>query len=209
MIAQKLVVITGDLVKSREIKERLKIQLKIKSTLEKVNRRFEKVILVKFSITIGDEFQGLMTSLKQSHSIIKEISRYLYPISVCFGVGEGGISTKISKRTTEMDGECFLLSRRALIEAKKRRQTLIYQTNNNSRDVFINTIIMLQDAIKQNWKDLHYRRVWEYEKYGTTEKVAKKEGVSSRAISKALRVAKYNEIKRAEEVIENSLQTTF
>lgn len=208
-MSKKFVAITGDLVRSREIKERSKIQSKIKSILEKVNRRFGKVILVKFSITIGDEFQGLITSLKQSYSIIKEINKYLYPLNICFGVGEGKISTKIGKRTTEMDGECFFLSRKALIKAKKRRQSLIYQTNNNSRDIFINTIIMLQDAIKQNWKDLHYQRVWEYEKYGTTEKVAKKKGVSSQAISKALRVAKYSEIKRAEEVIVNSLETTF
>lgn len=205
---KKFVSITGDLVRSREIRERSKIQSKIKSTLEKVNRQFGKVILVKFSITIGDEFQGLITSIKQSYSLIKAIRKYLYPLNICFGVGEGGLSTKISKRTTEMDGECFLLSRRALIQAKKRGQSLIYQTNDNSRDMFLNTIIMLQDAIKQNWKDLHYQRVWEYEKYGTTEKVAKKEGVSSQAISKALRVAKYSEIKRAEDVIVGTLETT-
>jgi len=203
----KYIVITGDLKESRKISKRKKIQEKLKIVLDKINNKYRKNIKVKFSITLGDEFQGLIDSLALSYIIIKDIKRLLFPLKISFGVGVGKISTKFSKRTSEMDGEAFFRSRKALGHAKNLKQNIYYITGDKNRDEFINTIIMLIEAIRRDWKEIHWRRVWRYEELGTFEKVAKQEGVSKQMISKMFNEIKYDEVKKAEEILEKFLST--
>lgn len=191
--------ITGDLVRSREIQQRNEVQMKLAKTLDEVNKQFRNIIKVKFSITLGDEFQGLIKSLEESYDIIEHIMRLIYPVRISFGVGEGAIYTSIEETTSKMDGQCFFRSREALEKAKKRNQSLIYITGDEKRDVAVNTILMLMDTVRQNWKDLHWRRVWKFEELGTYKAVAKVEKVSFQKIFKSLEVAKYKKIKLAEE----------
>lgn len=197
--------ITGDLVKSREIPNRSRVQIKLANVLDKINKQFRDFIVVKFSITLGDEFQGLLKSPEKSYDIIKEIQKLLYPVKISFGISVGSISTKIMKKTTEMDGECFTHSRAALQKAKEENQSTVYITGNSEKDLTINTIIMLIDTIKNNWKERHYRRVWLYEKLGTHKKVANKEKISRQMITKILQIIKYKEIKSAEESLRKLL----
>lgn len=191
--------ITGDLVRSREIQQRNEVQMKLAKTLDEVNKQFRNIIKVKFSITLGDEFQGLIKSLEESYDIIEYIMRLIYPVRISFGVGEGAIYTSIEETTSKMDGQCFFRSREALEKAKKRNQSLIYITGDEKRNVAVNTILMLMDTVRQNWKDLHWRRVWKFEELGTYKAVAKVEKVSFQKIFKSLKVAKYKKIKLAEE----------
>lgn len=199
--------ITGDLIKSREISNRAEVQIRLQKVLDEINKQFKDVIVVKFSITLGDEFQGLINSVEKSYDIIKEIQKLLYPIKVSFGVGVGSISTKIMKKTTEMDGECFIYSRNALKKAKEENRSIIYITINSIKDLSVNTIIKLTDVIRNNWKPLHYRRIWLYEELGTFEKVAKKEKITKQMVSKMFIDIKYKQIKETEEIIGKILST--
>ncbi|MDI6641020.1 MAG: SatD family protein [Elusimicrobiota bacterium] len=199
--------ITGDLIKSREIPNRNRIQLKLQNILDRVNKQFKDIIIVKFSITVGDEFQGLLNSVEKSYDIIKEIQNSLYPVKISFGVGVGSISTKIMKKSTEMDGECFRWSREALEKAKKDEQSIVYITGNSEKDLAMNTIIMLMDAIKNDWKTIHYKRTSLYEKFGTFDKVAVKEGITKQMISKMFADIKYKKIKKTEETVRKLLST--
>lgn len=202
-------VITGDLVKSREICDRNKVQKKLLTIINKVNIEFHKYIVVKFSLTLGDEFQGLINSVEKSYTIVKEIQKSIYPIKISFGIGVGSISTKIMKRTTEMDGECFVRSRYALQLAKETGQSIVYATGLDRDDIAINTIIMLMDTIRNKWKELHYRRIWLYEKLGTLEKVAQKENITKQMVSKNFACIGYETIRNAEETIINLLSTLY
>jgi len=200
------VVVTGDIVESRKIEQRDKFQQKLRKVLDEINQKFKKVIVVKFCFTLGDEFQGLINSLGESYTIVKKLQEMLYPVKICFGVGLGDISTKISKQTSGMDGECFLRSRAALEEAKRINQSVVYNTQTNI-DLAVNTIIKLLDAIKKDWKSHHYKRVQLYEQLGTLEKVAKAEKVSKQTVSKMFIYIKFNEVKQAEENIKKLLST--
>lgn len=202
----KYCAITGDLIKSREIEQRHKVQAKLVKILDKVNKNFRNVIVVKFTVTLGDEFQGLINSLAESYKIITFITKLIHPVEISFGVGEGGISTSIENTTSKMDGECFFRSREALEEAKKISQSVVYNTQTDV-DLMINAIIRLIDAIRNDWKSIHYKRIWLYEKLGTLEKVAKVEKVTKQMISKMLIDIKYDKVKEAKETIEKFLST--
>lgn len=197
--------ITGDLVKSREIPNRSKVQTKMKKMLDRINKQFRDVIVVKFFIILGDEFQGLISSAEKSYDIIKEIQKSIYPVKISFGVSVGSISTKIMKKTTEMDGECFVRSRDALQKAKEKNQSVVYLTGNSEKDIAINTIIMLTDTIRKNWKNPHYKRIWEYEELGSQQAVAQKNKISQQMVSKILNTTNYFKIKNAEQNIRNLL----
>ena len=53
-------VIIGDLIDSRNIKNRKKAQQNLNFVLEKVNKKYCELILVPFKITLGDEFVGVL-----------------------------------------------------------------------------------------------------------------------------------------------------
>ncbi|MCD6422562.1 MAG: hypothetical protein J7L42_00380 [Elusimicrobia bacterium] len=201
------VALTGDVVASRKISYRSRFQQKLLKVIEKINKEFKKVLVVKFAITVGDEFQGLLNSLETSYEIVKEFHQNLFPVKLTFGVGAGRISTAIRKRTSEMDGECFVFSRKALEQAKKLKQSVVYITGKKDRDIAVNTIISLIDTIKSNWKEIHYRRVFRYQCLGTLEEVAKKEKVSKQVISKMFSQIKYAEVKEAEKNLKELLST--
>ena len=56
----KYVAIIGDLKKSRDIKQRDKVQARIQSALEQINFSYHALIVSKLTLTIGDEFQALL-----------------------------------------------------------------------------------------------------------------------------------------------------
>lgn len=196
----RYVAVTCDLVKSREIPNRRKVQEKLLVVLNSINKEFKDFVIVKFSMTIGDEFQGLLSGIEKSYDICRTIEKEVYPLKVVFGVGIGHVSTNIARRTSEMDGICFVRSRYALEKAKKDNQSIVFFSGNQSwmMDSTLNTIIMLIDTIKQSWKDIHYRRVWGYEELKTLEAVARREKVSFQMIDKSLKTARYEQILTAE-----------
>lgn len=194
-------VIIGDIVKSRKIEERGKVQEKLKKILETVNRDFKEYIEVRFSITMGDEFQGLLKDLSKSYEIIRYIEKELYPLKIRFGVGMGKLGTPIFENIGEMDGECFVKARKAIEDAKKLGQNIVYNLGNNEKDMIINTILMLLEAVKTSWKDIHLKRIWLYEKMGTYEKVAKKEKISKQMVSKMFKRINYYKVKKAEKIL--------
>ncbi|MCX7724114.1 MAG: SatD family protein [Thermodesulfovibrio sp.] len=196
--------IIGDIVKSRNLNKREQIQELLRTTLKEINETFKDSILSKFSIILGDEFQGLLKSPENSYLIIKEIDKAMYPVKIRFGVGIGSISTMIYENVGEMDGECFVRAREAIKSAEEIGQNIFYISGNEEKDLCLNTIFLFLDSIKSSWKEKHFKRVFLYEKLESYEKVAEKEKVSKQMISKMFKNIKYDKLKKAEKVI-NSL----
>ncbi len=75
--------------------ERKSVQKKLETLLERINNDYRESIVSKFTITPGDEFQGLLSALSLLIVIIELITKELYPHLVRFGVGISDIYTKI------------------------------------------------------------------------------------------------------------------
>lgn len=124
-IIDMYVVITGDVVGSTKFSmdRRREIQIELKAILDDLNEHniLKDGIVSEFSISRGDEIQGLLQDVSNPFSYI----RY---IQICsgedwrmrFGIGRGELSTEFRPRTTEMDGECFYKSRDAINMAKAK-----------------------------------------------------------------------------------------
>lgn len=198
------IAVTGDLIKSRRLPARAQVQRRLKSILNKINKKFR--VVVPFSLIRGDEFQGLIDDLLTAYEIAREIERLLYPVKTRLGIGAGVLSTDIGKTTAEMDGECFHRSREALNKTKKEGGDIVFKTDNAFLDESVNAILFLIHSIKKDWKEIHYRRVQEYEKMGSIEKMTRREETSYQAIWKTLKKAKYEAVKRGEETVKTLLK---
>ena len=107
--------VIGDLVDSRSIPAREKFQKQFAQVITEVNLRFRPSIASKFTVTIGDEFQGLLGKASHICRLVDTIISGLYPVKVRFGIGVGHISTEIDPaKSLGADGPAYWAARRAI-----------------------------------------------------------------------------------------------
>lgn len=202
-------VITADIRKSREVVDRGQLQKLIFSTLEEVNKQFNKNLTVKFGITIGDEWQGVLPNLAYSYKISSFFIEQFYPHSLAVGVGEGEITTPVRARSAEMDGPAFHRSRRAIELAKKTNGVLFYETTHPEIDLLINNNCRLLQIIRESWTPRQFQKVKLYKYLKTEAAVAKKLQVSQVDIHKSLSAANGKSFLDAEENLNKFLMQHY
>jgi hypothetical protein len=204
---EKFAVIIADIKDSKKMKEleRHEWQLFLKSAIVQINDNWHDSIEAKFMITKGDEFQGVVCNIADAHPIMVEFERLLNPLQIRFGIGIGRIQKMGASIPIEMDGPAFHRANLALINAKKSKCTVQFQSHNPQLDSYLNTVYSLISAIKRNWKPLNVNRYWKYKELGSYEKVARLEGVTLQAVWDSLRNANAIEVINAENTVKDFL----
>ncbi|MFA6540793.1 MAG: SatD family protein [Bacteroidota bacterium] len=119
--------VIGDINKSRSLQRRNKVQEKFKDAVVIINKEFNDDIASKFLVTLGDEFQGLLTGPSKSFQLVQRFRDLMDPVPFSFGIGIGALSTPLNiKEAIGMDGECFHRARLALVRAKKAKQEIFF-----------------------------------------------------------------------------------
>lgn len=192
-----------DIVKSRSVKRRDELQMKIKYILRELNEKKDSLV-VPWDITLGDEIQALYQSPECLPEVIRTIQMHLSPVRIRCGVGYGSIGTMIEDRTTKMDGPVFHAARNAMLQAKKQRMAVFVMVERNEdRDLSIIWDVGLK--IIQKWTDRQIEVVFAYEKYKSQKRVADSLNVSQAIVSKHLQKAMYQEVLRIEELVRRTL----
>lgn len=153
-------VMIGDMVNSRKKENRYEIQEAFQRCLQEINQRYQKSIVSQFSITLGDEFQGVLKDAEFLFEIITRIEITMKNVGFRFSVGIGEISTKLYLNTPLMsDGPAWYAARDGLnyIHAKNKRG--IYGRSNIvlTGDVqpqllqLMNHSIVLCQRMKERW----------------------------------------------------------
>jgi hypothetical protein len=201
------IVIMGDLRGSRKLHpdERYKAQLFLKLTLAQINENFKAQIFAPFMITKGDEFQGVLNTLSLAYDIALDLERLLYPLYFRFGLGIGSIHKMGGTMPIEMDGPAFHHANAALREAKKKKQNIIIKSGNSRVDDLVNHLLILIHSLKKSWKEDYYYYYWQYKEFRSIKKIADFRGISSQAVSSAIKRLHIKEIIHAEESIKDLL----
>jgi len=111
--------IIGDIVESKQLKERGQVQRQLNQVLDQVNRQYKTAIAAKFTITLGDEFQGLMHTTQDILMMIDWIRFRMQPVEIRFGIGIGPMSTAIDEAAAiGADGPAFYAAREGLNRIK-------------------------------------------------------------------------------------------
>lgn len=213
------IAIIGDIKGSKKIDNRNKVQKIMKSLLEDINKKYMDDIYSKFTITLGDEFQGLLCCGANCMKILSEIERKLHPIKVRIGVGIGGITTEINREISiGADGPGYYKARTAveyLKKEEKRKQTnpadirIEIDGDYKSLSIMLNTILSLMTAIKESWTDRQREIIWDMMEHQDSQlDVAKRLGITQSSVQKGLSNGKYYAYKDAFDTIEKLLEET-
>lgn len=189
--------IIGDIVGSKNIKDRQTIQDHFKKTLEEVNRKYDTYIASNFTVTLGDEFQGLLTAPSLCLEIIQYIKEKMSPIELVFGIGIGEMLTNFSKQTSiGSDGPAYWYARK-MVEKSKAKKPSINIFSDSPEDQLINSLIQFVERSSRAQTDRQKEIIKWYKALGSQYKVAEKLGIKQSAVSTSLQKSFYNEIESA------------
>ena len=167
--------------------ERAEAQARIESALERVNRDWPKTVLVPFTITLGDEWQGLVARVADALAIDFEVRRTLHPLRLATGIGVGTVATPFRERTVQMDGECFHRSRAALERAQQSKESSTRIASGAPLfDDPANALLLLLHAISDRWTDKQHETFVTYRRHGTEVATAAALGVSQPTVHQSL-----------------------
>lgn len=194
MKTQKLLAIIGDIIDSKNIKNRNKVQNKLNRVLKKMNKDYKEYIVSQWTITLGDEFQVLIKPNIEIFKMLDYISYKMDPVNIRFGLGFGEIYTDIQyERSIGSDGPAYWNAREAI--------SIIHQNNyygnskisfksENENDDILNNLIYYTDWMRENWtrtqKEILYTLLEDdiYDENFKQKPLVKKIGVSKSSISR-------------------------
>lgn len=179
--------LTSDLIGSKQYADRETTQRRLERVLEAANAEFAGVLVVPLSITLGDEWQGLLRSLGDAFRLDFYVRRAIYPARSRSGIGWGPVSTKLRERTSLMDGPCFHRSREAISLAKKHRgSSTVLQSGHPAVDDFVNAMDAVLYSVFDEWTPKQFASVIAYLDQGTETKAAALLGVSQPTLHKSI-----------------------
>jgi hypothetical protein len=211
------IAIIGDIKGSKNIKDRSNVQEKLRTTLQEINHMYASDIASKFMITLGDEFQGLLSFGVNTMKILSEIEQSMYPVKIRFGIGIGEITTKINPdMAIGADGPGYYKARSAieyLKENEKRKQINVSDTRidiegeNHETTMMLNTILSLLTIIKSSWSERQREIIWDIMKTQDSQvNVAKRFNIQQPTVQKMLASGKYYAYKEAIDTIGKALE---
>jgi len=199
--------IIGDIVGSRQLKDRASVQEKLASLLKKINETYETALSSNFTITLGDEFQGLLSSGSEIMAIIEEIEREMHPLKIRFAIGVGEITTSINREISlGADGPAYYNARELIdlfksFEKKKvqaKSNIIIRADSLGSKQNLVNSIFSLNYYIKERWSDKQREIINCYiEQHESQVMAAHRLGINQSSVQRSLQKSGYYAYKNA------------
>ncbi len=205
--------VVGEIVDAQDLHDRAKVQKKLETALEDINRRHEDDISAKFMTTIGDEFQGLVCRGASILAILNEIKNRMHPVKIRFGIGIGEITTEIKEdMAIAAHGPGYEKAREAiryLRANENKKQTALSDIrveavgDHKERMRLINTIFALITALEYSWSDRQREIIYDMMKHQDKQSgAAKRLGITQSTVQKSLTAGKYYTYKEAVDTLE-------
>ena len=150
----------GDVTGSAK-RDPLKVQAWLKSNIEDVNRKYADEIRSPLTVTLGDEFQGVMGSMAQAALAMFDLEEASLsadpPISLHYVILEGQIDTPINPNIAHGMLGSGLTRARALLAAKptqkRRRPQYIFECADDGLSQTVSLLFSALAGISARWSD--------------------------------------------------------
>ena len=152
--------VIGDIVHSRQLQDRYVAQEQLKDILSRFNREYHKMIASNFTITLGDEFQGLLSDGAKLIEILDRLKYLMDPVDLRVGIGLGGISTAIDQAISiGADGPAFWHAREAIEAIHKDNAygvAKVRAVSNDHKTIMdlLNESMTLCDFVESQWSSV-------------------------------------------------------
>ena len=124
------IALIGDVIASRALPaaDRARLQRHLRAAIPDFNRRWRRSLAARFAVTLGDEWQCLLTSAAPIWEIVHVIRATLAEVEWVIACGRGPVTTPLVKgiAAPEVDGPCFHEARAAMDSAKRTRQLFAF-----------------------------------------------------------------------------------
>lgn len=186
------IALIADMLKSREVSrvERPEVQLSFSGFIGDLNRKYRHSILARFVVTLGDEFQGLITDPLVIPDLLWDMHYKFQRRQLRVGVGLGLIDTPIGRNAINIDGPALHHARNAIDLAKKHKLLGgVFAGFGGSYDLAFNGFARLLQHHRARLKR-QQRRVMELLRQSLTQTaIAGELGISRQAVSLYARAA--------------------
>lgn len=115
------IAVIADMVRSRELPSARRglVQKHFQDLVRGLNREYRAAIAAKFSITLGDEFQGLLHAASVLPDLIWRLEEDFADRDLRVGVGIGSLDTPLQSYAINIDGPALHAAREAIELAAK------------------------------------------------------------------------------------------
>jgi SatD family (SatD) len=114
------IVVLGDIVRSRQLRERDATQIALRRLIQSLNERTAPVLIARFEIREGDGIRGVLSSGEPIADILWEVDTELPGARMRIGVGRGGLST-FGEFPDDLDGPAYYAARDAIGLAARKK----------------------------------------------------------------------------------------
>lgn len=128
-----------------------------KKATKHMNEKYSDSIISPLTITLGDEFQGIVASLASAVSIIIDLEEFLieqkFPVKLRYVLVYGEIDTMINTTIAyEMLGSGLSKSRKLLMDLKKSDSRFYVDIENAPLNTILNQAFAIYQSIIDTWK---------------------------------------------------------
>ncbi len=150
--------IIGEISSVESMKSRFHEKEMLTEVLGKVNARYGDVIASNFTLTVGNEFQGVLSDATPIMEIIDWIRVSMADSGLLFGIGIGDLETRISKLSIGVDGPAYWNAREAILAVHEdddygRTNVLIRADESRNLVHVMNETLRLCGYVESRWRD--------------------------------------------------------
>ncbi len=198
-------IIIADIVESKKIRQRKKFQNEFMNLINDLNIEYKDKIVSPLTITLGDEFQGMLNSAASLFLIIHKIQSFFNGITFRFALSVGGISTKINHQSAiGMDGMGFHQARTAMENNKREKRNFSYH-GGQPEALLIDSMLKWMDQATKKWKPEKWKTVLLSQQGKSQKEIVKQINISQSAVSQNLKNKSTILVLETEKVIEQYL----
>jgi hypothetical protein len=207
---KKYHILMGDIVASRKYRGDVLLR-DFKSLVSSCNADLASDILSPYTITLGDEFQGIPNSLNSALASIfylEEMSREKgLNFKLRYVLHYGEIKTPLNRQIAyEMTGAGLTKARRMLNEKKRGLPRFRFDLKNRMLTNQLNRLFSVLDALTSEWQQKDYSLINDMLKQENNEAVGIKHGKNRTQIWKRRKRLRINEYKTLRDVIFNFIE---
>ncbi len=196
------IAIIGDIRQSKTLPDRAGVQKRLRQSLEEVNKKYSEHIASRFVITLGDEFQGVLTHVDPLFNILEHLELDLTGhASLRFGIGIGKIVTAIDRDAAiGADGPAYYRAR-DMIDMIKKEETsnkgiTLHMMISLDADPVVSDMITaylgMLSWIKESWTDRQRIAVYTMSLEGEHQVIAaRKLGIHQSSLQRRVAAAGY------------------
>lgn len=193
----------ADIVDSRKADQALLIN-EFKSVVHYINNKWKVSIISPLTITLGDEFQGIIEDMESCYKLVFDMEEYIVEnslsIKLRYVMNYGNIETPINRNIAyEMLGNGLTQAREMLnkLKSSSNRFMILSDKNGMSTNI-LNDLFLLYGSYIDSWKLKEYQMVSEFLKDQDYKVIADNLGMNRSSTwrrYKSLHIEEYNTTK--------------